>query len=242
MFTAEFESEGAFRKLLSKAKLADEVDVLFSTILKSNGGGDNQAQLNQDIFALVVSGFKRNGFFVEFGATNGLESSNTFLLEKSFGWDGILAEPAAIWHDDLLRNRNCRIEFDCVWKATGETIDFDIVVAAGLSTISRFAQSDMHAEKRKNKTTCKLETISLRDLLGKHNAPSFIDYMSVDTEGSEFEILEAFDFDEYQFGLITIEHNYTESREKLEKLMGKAGYKRVFQFLSKWDDWYVPDK
>ena len=51
----------------------------------------SKSQLKQDIFVLLETGFKRNGFFVEFGATNGIDLSNTYLLEKRFGWNGILA-------------------------------------------------------------------------------------------------------------------------------------------------------
>ena len=75
----------------------------------------------------------------------------------------------------------------------------------------------------------------------KYNAPKKIDYLSVDTEGSEFDILSAFDFNEYRFNCITIEHNFTENREKLKFLLEQNGYKRVFEYLSKWDDWYIAE-
>lgn len=44
---------------------------------------------------------KKMVFFVEFGATNGVDLSNTHILEKKFNWDGVLAEPAHIWHSAL---------------------------------------------------------------------------------------------------------------------------------------------
>ena len=52
------------------------------------------AQIQQDLFILCELNFKRNGFFVEFGATDGIKLSNTYLLEKEFGWTGVLVEPA----------------------------------------------------------------------------------------------------------------------------------------------------
>lgn len=61
----------------------------------------SKAQLRQDLFALSYLDFKKNGYFVEFGATNGVDLSNTYLMEKEFGWNGILAEPAVVWHKDL---------------------------------------------------------------------------------------------------------------------------------------------
>ena len=53
-----------------------------------------KSQIGQDLFALYALDWKRSGYFVEFGATNGVDLSNTFLLEKDFAWTGILAEPA----------------------------------------------------------------------------------------------------------------------------------------------------
>ena len=73
-----------------------------------------------------------------------------------------------------------------------------------------------------------------------HNAPKIIDYMSVDTEGSELDILFDFPFDVYKFNFISIEHNYGSNRQKLRNLLRKNGYKIFLDNLSKWDDWFVP--
>ena len=71
-------------------------------------------------------GFKRNGFFIEFGASNGVDHSNTYLLEKRFNWRGILAEPARIWHKSLEVNRSAFIEKNCIWNVTGEKLLFNV--------------------------------------------------------------------------------------------------------------------
>jgi hypothetical protein len=77
------------------------------------------------------------------------------------------------------------------------------------------------------------------DLLISYDAPSKIDYLSIDTEGSEYEILSKFDFNRYQFRIITCEHNMNDSREKIYKLLSSKGYSRVCTELSKCDDWYI---
>ena len=64
----------------------------------------SKAQLHQDIFVLAEHDFKSSGYFVEFGATNGHDLSNTYLLETQFGWQGIVAEPAKSWHEALKKN------------------------------------------------------------------------------------------------------------------------------------------
>ena len=199
----------------------------------------SKAQYRQDLFALSELNFKRNGFFVEFGATNGVDISNTYLLETEFGWSGILAEPARRWHAELKNNRNCRIETDCVWKQTGATMNFREADRAEISTLSQHMDSDMWSKARKAGTTYAVQTISLSDMLARNNAPSVIDYLSVDTEGSELEILSEFDFDRYMIRLLTVEHNFTPERDKLHDLLTRQGFQRKFEALSHCDDWYV---
>ena len=98
----------------------------------------SRAQLRQDLFALAEAGFKRGGYFVEFGATNGVDLSNSWLLETQFGWTGIVAEPGRKWHAALKANRNCAVEFDCVWSKSGETLTFNDFEVGEFSTIERF--------------------------------------------------------------------------------------------------------
>ena len=121
--------------------------------------------------------------------------------KKCLSWKGILCEPARIWHAELKRNRNVNIDTRCVWSQSGVTIDFNEATVAALSTINSFSSSDYHSEARQKGVTYKVETISLNDLLSKYNAPAHIDYLSIDTEGSEFEILKTFDFNKYRFQL-----------------------------------------
>ena len=84
-----------------------------------------------------------------------------------------------------------------------------------------------------------VDTLSLDDLLEKHQAPREIDYLSVDTEGTEFDILRTFDFQRHQVRVITVEHNHTAQREQLHSLLSAKGFQRKFQALSRFDDWYV---
>ncbi len=184
-------------------------------------------------------GFKREGFFVEFGATNGVDLSNTFLLEKHFGWSGILAEPCKAWHAALRQNRTCHIETACVWRESNSVVTFNAADLGEFATIDSFSSSDLHAESRKTGEKYSVNTISLQDLLTKYVAPREIDYLSIDTEGSEFEILRDFDFNKYRFKVITVEHNFTPQREDLFTLLTRNGYTRKCEGASEFDDWYV---
>jgi FkbM family methyltransferase len=199
----------------------------------------SKSQLLQDIFCLLVTKLKREGFFVEFGATDGINLSNTYILEKNFGWKGILAEPCKKYHQDLLNNRNCSIDLRCVYKNSREHIVFKEANIGELSTIYNYANNDLHKDKRADAIEYLVETVSLEDLLDKYKSPKYIDYLSIDTEGSEYDILSSFNFDTYKFGVITVEHNYTINREKINKLLESQGYKRILTSISDCDDWYI---
>ena len=185
---------------------------------------------------------KRSGYFVEFGATNGRDLSNTYLLEKSFGWRGLLAEPFPHWHAALSANRSAIIDHRCVWKASGEELSFVATDAAPqLAGLESSAFDDRHSRVRRDSgRAISVKTVSLLDLLVEHGAPGIIDYLSVDTEGSELTILEAFDFSRYRIGLISVEHNdHPQKREGLRQLLERHGFRRKFDQFSRFDDWYV---
>ena len=99
----------------------------------------------------------------------------------------------------------------------------------------------MHKEARVKGKIYSVTTISLNDLVKRYNAPRQIDYLSIDTEGSEFDILSTFDFSKYKCKVITCEHNYTYARTKIYDLLSSNGYKRKLENLSAVDDWYVLD-
>ena len=199
----------------------------------------SHSQIFQDFFVLYLTNAKNDGYFVEFGATNGIDLSNSYLLEKKFNWNGILAEPARSWHPDLFQNRGVHIDTRCVWKESGQTLEFNEVAVRELSTVHEYSNSDHYEEERKESTLYNVETISLNDLLATYQAPEVIDYMSIDTEGTEYLILEAFDFKKYNVSLFTIEHNYTPNRELIFQLMKDNNYIRIFDNISRWDDWYI---
>lgn len=203
---------------------------------------DSKSQLRQDIFVLLELDFKAGGYFVEFGATNGIDLSNTYLLETKFNWTGILVEPAKIWHKELRRNRPlATIEELCVWEESNQNIPFRETDIPELSTVDLLEIDDEHSHERVSGDVYFVNSISLNDLLLKSNAPYFIDYLSIDTEGSEYTILKNFDFQKYSIKVITCEHNFTENREKVYALLTSNGYTRKFPSLSGFDDWYVLD-
>jgi FkbM family methyltransferase len=197
------------------------------------------SQLFQDLLVLQLMHEKSQGYFVEFGAADGVFLSNTYLLEKDFNWSGIVCEPAISWKKALSENRSSIIDYRCVFHASGLNLPFLDVKNNELSTLQSYSQLDLHAANRSSGNEYLVETVSLEDLLDQHNAPHIIDYLSIDTEGSEFDILKVFNFKKYQFRIITVEHNHTEMRSEIYNLLICNGYTRIFKDLSGFDDWYV---
>jgi FkbM family methyltransferase len=199
----------------------------------------SKAQLFQDIWVLFELASKHDGFFVEFGAGDGVHTSNTFLLEREYGWSGIVAEPNPVHHKSLRENRRCYVSTKCIAATSNDTVPFVQTADPIYSTMEKYSLNDMHAGARREGRKIAVETLSLLDLLVEAGAPKRIDYLSIDTEGSELEILSNFDFDAYNIRIITIEHNYTQQRELIYELLRQKGYERTFAEFSKWDDWYV---
>ena len=159
------------------------------------------------------------------------------MLETQYNWKGICCEPIPKNFEKLVKNRpNSICINEAVYNSSGLILTFDISEQDLLSGIAEHI--DAHKSiVDKNKTSIKVKTISLLDVLDNSNAPQFIEYMSLDTEGSELEILKNFDFDKYTFGLIDVEHNYVEPRRtEIKNLLLSKGY--IYKGENHWDDMY----
>jgi FkbM family methyltransferase len=200
---------------------------------------ETSSQLSQDLFVIYFTGGKKDGFFLEIGACNGFKLSNSLVLEKH-GWKGIVSEPNPIWHNKLI-NRKCIISKKAVFSKSGLKLKFKSVEKyPELSGLEQYLEKDNNYEFRNNANTNEVETISLNDLIEENASENNIDYISIDTEGSEYEILKNFNFKKYNVEIITVEHNFVEKkRDLIFDLITSHNYIRVFTNISRWDDWYI---
>ena len=200
---------------------------------------NSPSQLSQDLVALYFSKIKKDGIFIEIGACDGVQFSNTFKL-KQYGWNGIICEPSPYWLKKM-RSRNCIISKKAVFHESGLKLKFeDVEKYPDLSGLSTNFEKDANSNLRQNTKTTEVETITLNDLIEKNMPNKKIDYISIDTEGSEYEIIKNFNFDKFKVEIFTIEHNFIDKkRDDILKLMTSNGYIRILQNLSKWDDWYI---
>jgi len=195
-------------ELLKNVNSIENIRLFLKYLDKSKSQSERVAM---DLFVLLHLNFKKDGYFVEFGGGNGVINSNTYLMEKELGWNGIISEPGKVYYPDILNNRNCHIEKLCVWSKSD--IELTLLEAPkkidpGMSSIINYAYDDKFANLRKKGKKYQVRSITLIDLLKKYKAPKKIDYLSIDTEGSEYEILKNFDFLEYKFNFITCEHMF----------------------------------
>jgi|688.fasta_scaffold545855_2 FkbM family methyltransferase len=201
------------------------------------------SQFNQDQIVLKINDYKKNGYFVDIGANDGITGSNTYLLEKEYNWNGICVEPLPDEFDKCNKIRNCICYNYAIYSESNLKLNF--VVSDLLSGIE-----DTHLIKNKKqnfidpkyfnnnyKGEIIVETKTLTDILEKSNAPKYIDYLSIDVEGAEVHVLKGIDFSKYTFGMIHIEHNWQNYRYEIREILEKNNY--LFLNENSCDDIYV---
>ncbi|OGB96964.1 hypothetical protein A3F06_01260 [candidate division TM6 bacterium RIFCSPHIGHO2_12_FULL_36_22] len=172
---------------------------------------------------------KKNGVFIEIGAHDGISYSNSYYFEKFLGWTGICIEPHPERFADLKLNRNCVCVEACVSNVNGED-DFLMIVGAPeqLSGLSNkydprhSARIDRElALDGGSKQTIKVNCVTFNDLMEEYNI-SFIDFLSIDTEGNEFDIIRSIDFDKYYIDIIVVERNFGD--QGMNKFLRKKNF------------------
>jgi FkbM family methyltransferase len=185
----------------------------------------------QDLFVIEMLRGKTGGWFLDSGASNGVRGSNTWLLENAFGWTGLCIEPNREMFTELLMNRRGPCASCCLYDREGEV---DFLEAAGvlggimdtydpslLNQARDFLQDRWPAGTQPPSVRKPARTI--RSLLREFKAPPVVDYWSLDTEGSELRILQSFPFDEYSVRVLTVEHNWTSTREEIREFLESKG-------------------
>ena len=107
-----------------------------------------------------------------------------------------------------------------------------------LSTLRGHENNDIHNENRKKQSN-RSKTRTLSKVLDDETFPSEIDFLSLDTEGSEFEILKSFNFNDYKVKVICVEHNVNKNRSLIQELLEKNNYKRIIFPIIEIDDFYI---
>lgn len=162
----------------------------------------------------------RDGYFVEFGAVDGLHANHTGVLERDWGWKGLLIEGHTLAFEFLKKNRP---DVTCVNEVIGEDgaevvfLELEGIGKSGYgncdhSRIYRVSPQGSDLDIRHEEPFTKKErrtSKSLERVLDENGAPSVIDFMVVDVEDGLDLALGNFNFDKYKVGLLAVEFHCT---------------------------------
>ena len=200
------------------------------------------SQSKQDYIIDILLNGQVNGFFVDIGAHDGIFLSNSCFFEKERFWDGICFEPSPEVFERLKKNRRCKLVNGAVAGQTGYLNFTDITgYAEMLSGLTEYRNIEHKTRTTKeinkhggNVQIIKVNCFTLDAVLSKQNIVN-IDYLSLDIEGGELEVLESINFEKYNISILTIENNY--DCQKIRYLMRRNGYYLLFSYGE--DDYYL---
>lgn len=224
-----------------------------------------QSQMGQDMFLNRWFFKDRGpGFFVDVGAFDGISGSNTFYFEKHLHWNGIAFEPNPYAFEKLRAARSCRLIQGCAYHHDGEvpflalserdradggksrlprsmlSMIFDSTHGgAMLSGIPEhmdqlqwveWIRKPMRLDQTQATVPCHRIDTALAD-----SGVEIVDYLSIDVEGAEVEVLQGIDFDKVQVNVIGVEH--THSFAEVYDLLTALGF--VYQGMLFFDEIFV---
>lgn len=179
------------------------------------------SEFGQDRIAFEALGCKRSGRFIDIGATDGVTRNNSLALEREYAWQGVCIEPVSAFYEKLRCNRSCYTIHACVGSHSqaGLVPFFD---DPGNQEVSHITQ----------RGPLLVPCLTLNQVLAGAGWTE-IDFLSIDTEGNEFNILSAIDFKRVTIGVITFEHNahwgkvQQNHKAAIEALLTMQGYSHL---------------
>lgn len=182
--------------------------------------------LNENVFHN-----KKNGVFVDVGAHDGVDINNTYFYEKELEWTGICVEPIPNIYQKLRDNRSAKCVHGCAYNKNGtvkfQWLDGYTEMLSGIEETYNSKHCDRVDRELKqhggNRTLIEVPCYTLEKLLEDSNI-THIDYLSIDTEGSEMQVLEGINFDRVKIDVIEVENNYPEELPMFNKFLNEKGF------------------
>ena len=142
------------------------------------------------IYNFLINQPVKNGTFIELGAYNGLVYSNTKFFEDNLGFRGMLIEPIPKIYEDLQKNRpNClTYNFAITSNQNKKFVDF-IGTDPSSGIPDKMSKKSMEVWHSKDKKY-KVKVTTLDKLITKSKI-KYIDFLSIDVEGGELEVLKS---------------------------------------------------
>jgi FkbM family methyltransferase len=178
------------------------------------------SQDNQDSYleTNVFKGYK-NGFYVDVGAHDGISYNNTLYFEKNNNWTGINIEPIKSVFDKLVSNRPDNINLNyAICNNEGETefycnTNYTEMISGIKDTFHSKHLERLERENNETGSTTEVIKVNTRKLetIFDENKVSHVNYLSIDVEGAEFEVIKSINFDKVFIDVIGFENNYNDS-------------------------------
>jgi FkbM family methyltransferase len=223
----------------------DFAKFLESTAYFLTKGIKPEGQLLQDLWVVSQHGTKP-GFFLDIGAGHPIQISNTWVLQSQFDWSGIVVEPNpdfSILHEQIRKSekvqtlklavtptRQPHMRYQNDGEYSGNPDNFP---------------GELHHARSLHRSELSIDlvpAITVREILDARNI-SQIDYLNIDIEGGEVEILKSFPFDYCRVGLITVEHNYRHSDIKaVDDFLTEMNFRKCFNNSTEWDSFYISNE
>lgn len=196
------------------------------------------SQFGEDQILNKIFKGKQQGLCIEVGGFDGIQLSNSYFFEK-LGWDCIVIEPIPELCEAIQKKRTSQILNIAVGSYTGET---KFYVTEGVTALSTLEFSRSHLERVKsaggNIREIHVKIDTLDNLLEAENVKGKeIDFITIDVEGHELDVLQGFSIQKYEPRIILIEDNLGVSDRRIDQLMSQAGYVRFKR--TGCNDWYA---
>ena len=175
---------------------------------------------------------RRTGVFVEVGANDPVAGSQTWLLEQN-GWRGVLVEPQSRHCEKLRQQRKNSQVFQVACSSPEMEGEMDLHLAAQDGTSTLRKQPDTHGIRFVGTERVKVTTLT--KVLQSADVAR-IDFLSLDVEGHEIEVMRGLDFEKFPPALILIEDGVRDLRK--HNFLKSRGYKLVKR--TSINNWYVP--
>ena len=166
------------------------------------------SQAGQDKF--VYDNFfreKKNGYFLEIGAFDGIQGSNCLFFEKFKNWNGLAMEPSPTQFKKLRSNRKCKLINKAASAISGKMTFIEIDSSSSDSQLSGlekyYPDKSQSVLKKNNLKKYMVEVLTFDEIL-KNVDKEFIDYCSIDIEGAETALIENFNFSNYKIKVLSI--------------------------------------
>jgi len=210
--------------------------------LLAQRGARPLGQLGQDAWILGAYG-NEPGFFLEIGGGKARELSNTYNLQFCGNWRGVIVEPLPTYAE-MHRDERMTDSVAVIEAAVSDRDGTALLVQNGeLSSLVQHHQRDGHAGSRirafKDTGGIEVRSISPRTLMLEGQLPSVVDFLSVDVEGAELDILSHFPWSDVHVRYACVEHNHRSDESKIDFLLEEQGLKRVLRSWTGFDGWYV---